>query len=78
MARRSDRIERAWSRLLLRANGNIGKGEALTTLYNEGIAVTDVDGILLPDRGLGRQFLWRDMHQARPVLGYLDPAELAT
>jgi len=42
-ARRIDRIERAWSRLLLRAKGNIGKGEALTTLYNEGIALTQVD-----------------------------------
>lgn len=42
-SRRAERIERAWTRLLTRAGGNIGKGEALNTLIAEGQNLSGLD-----------------------------------
>lgn len=41
--RREERIERAWTRLLAQAGGNIGKGGAIQILWDEGISFDRVD-----------------------------------
>lgn len=60
--RREEAISRAWERLLVRAAGNTGKGDALTLLFREGAKLDNVD---LSCRAVGD---WQEGRCNRPPI----------